>query len=151
MKTHLVYFVLSQFCPKNAMSQAHPVLYNIDYSGSYRPFLFRKLQLIKIKNNYMYHCTTNRHHYITTNTNVICDSTLIGYTLEWLLPYFISRKYHDLFCLHRNQWICYFLTFLDDVTYQGTIRMRFSSSFLGQRQYIVAIVCNSTNCIRINL
>ena len=37
-KIHPVWFVLAQFHPRNRTSQ-HP-FYNIDYSGSHRPFLF---------------------------------------------------------------------------------------------------------------
>ena len=47
LEINCVWFVLAQLHPKNAMSQ--PPFYKIDYSGSYRPFLFRKLQLIKYK------------------------------------------------------------------------------------------------------
>ena len=49
--------VLTQFHPKHAMNQAP--FYSIEYSGSCRPFLFRKSQLIK------------SHHYCVTLMNAI--------------------------------------------------------------------------------
>ena len=46
MKINSSLSVLAQFYPKNAMNNPPP-FYSIEYSGSCRPFLFRKLQLIK--------------------------------------------------------------------------------------------------------
>ena len=48
MKTHPIQFVLAQFCPKKAMNQS-PIT-NIEYWGSYGPFLSRKSQMSKIQN-----------------------------------------------------------------------------------------------------
>ena len=54
MELHLIYYALAQFYPRNTMRQFW-FLY-IEYERSYRPFLSRKLQWIKVQNIYTVYC-----------------------------------------------------------------------------------------------
>ena len=86
-----IYFDLTQFHPRNAMSQ--PPFYNIDYSGSYRLFQSKKLQLIKIKS----------HHYCVT----LLKSTMV------IFNFFVNACFLIIGCtvvIHFLPGTFYFLT-----------------------------------------
>ena len=108
LEINIVYFALAQFHLKKAMSQL--LRFDIECWRSYRPFLFKQLQLIKIKSHHccvtllllnaiLYKMLSQWHHFQPQNHTVMASSLFICL--------YLSIKHWGL-CCWKPPWLFHF-------------------------------------------
>ena len=109
LETQLLHLFLAQFHPGKAMTQ--PLLYKINYSGSYRPFKPKKLQLIKIRIFTLYY--SNECHIMVQITKPLAwvSSVDLSGHFDYPCAHFYQLNVEDFVVeIHHGDFFLFFIS-----------------------------------------